>query len=358
VATPRVLITGGAGFIGCAVTRLLLDQGHEVTVADVLHPQVHPRRERPTRLDTRASLVPFDVTDAAAWDALVGLERPDLVVHLAAETGTGQSLREATRHGSVNVVGTTQMLDAFSRAGRIPAHLVVASSRAVYGEGEWKSATGRYSPTVRTHADLAAGRWDPAGPNGEVGRPVPSRADRTRPEPTNIYAATKLAQEHVVRAWGAALGAAVTVLRFQNVYGPGQSLDNPYTGVLSLFARLAATGQVIDVFEDGEILRDFVYIDDVAEAVVLAADKAPSSGYRICDIGWGTPTTILAAARTLAEAAEAPAPEVSGRFRDGDVRAASCDITAARQEFGYGPRTPVADGLANLLQWVRREVAP
>jgi dTDP-L-rhamnose 4-epimerase len=352
-----VLITGGAGFIGCAVARELCERGYPVTVADVLHPQVHPRPERPARLDERATLIPFDVTDAAAWDALVGLERPDLVVHLAAETGTGQSLREATRHAEVNVVGTTQLLDAFSRAGRVPSHLVLSSSRAVYGEGEWESAAGRYSPSVRRHADLEAGRWDPPGPGGEAGRPVASRADRTRPEPTNVYAATKLAQEHLVRAWGAALGAAVSVLRFQNVYGVGQSLQNPYTGVLSLFARLAATGEPIDVYEDGEIVRDFVYVDDVAASVVLACEAPPSSGHRVVDIGSGEPTTILAVARTLAEAAGAPPPAVSGRFRDGDVRAASCDIAAAAAELGYAPATPVDVGLGRLLDWVRAEVA-
>ena len=266
MAPERVLVTGGAGFIGSRLVSRMCQEGIEVLVVDVLHPQVH-QKGRPSSLPEAVELVPLDVTHGPAWDALFQLFKPDAVVHLAAETGTGQSLLEATRHGSVNVVGTTQLLDAMARSGHIPAHLVLASSRAVYGEGEWEADGDRFYPAPRTHAELEAGRWDPRSPTGGAVRSIPSVAGSTRTEPINIYGATKLAQEHIMKAWGAALGSSVSILRLQNVYGVGQSLTNPYTGVLSLFAQMALSGQTLPVYEDGAIVRDFVYVDDVVAAL-------------------------------------------------------------------------------------------
>src|SRR6202035_1602154 len=182
--------------------------------------------------------------------------------------------------------------------------------------------------------DLAASVWDPPSPSGAIGRPISSEAGVTRPEPTSVYAATKLAQEHACRAWTSAYGCALTVLRLQNVYGVGQSLINPYTGVLSLFARLSLDGKACEIFEDGNIVRDFVYIDDVVEALGMAIDDPPEQS-RVLDIGSGEPTTILAVATTLAEMTGAPSPVVSGAFRDGDVRAASCRVDAARTSLGF-----------------------
>ena len=207
-----------------------------------------------------------------------------MVIHLAAETGTGQSLRAATSHGSVNVVGTTQMLDVMSRNEHVPEHILLASSRAVYGEGAWTAQGNPYYPASRTHQNLSRGVWDPPSPDGEAGTPLPSRADWTRTEPTNMYAATKLAQEHILKAWGAAMECPISVLRLQNVYGVGQSLDNPYTGVLSTFAKQALAGSSLNVYEDGNIVRDFVYVDDVADAMLLshrpAAGHQPDTGHR------------------------------------------------------------------------------
>jgi dTDP-L-rhamnose 4-epimerase len=312
-----ILVTGGAGFIGCRLARSLLDQGHAVTVVDVLHPQVHSAPGRPADLPAEAELLTADVTSATCWDGVLKVVSPDVVVNLAAETGTGQSLTEATRHGSVNVVGTTQMLDALFRAGSVPAHLLLASSRAVYGEGRWAADDGStFYPGVRTHDQLARAQWDPRSPTGEPARPLPSRAGATEPRPANVYAATKLAQEHVMAAWAAAMGSALSVLRLQNVYGPGQSLTNSYTGVMTLFARQALAGDTIDVYEDGNIVRDFVYVDDVVAAFVSAV-ASPPAGRRTVDIGSGTAATIADAATIIAKIAGAPAPEISGRFRDG-----------------------------------------
>jgi dTDP-L-rhamnose 4-epimerase len=345
-----VLVTGGAGFIGSALSHRLVKAGYEVAVMDVLHPQVHGAG-RGIDLPPAVRLFPGDVTHAPDWDAVLRLFRPAQIVHLAAETGTAQSLSEATRHGSVNVVGTTQLVDGLSRSGIVPEQLVLASSRAIYGEGAWRSGTHTFYPRPRSHAQLADGRWDPRGPSGEAAVPVASCASRTEPRPTNIYAATKLAQEHTLAAWTSAHDTKLSVLRLQNVYGPGQSLTNSYTGIVALFARLARARSALEVYEDGRIVRDFVYIDDVVDAL-FAALQSPATEPRCLDIGSGVPTTIHELAQQVAGICGAPEPVIVAKFRDGDVRAASCDIEPAKTELDWRPNWLLEDGLRALLQWI------
>lgn len=348
--SQSVLITGGAGFIGSALTRRLTTAGYDVTVMDVLHPQVHGERAA-IELPSSVRLLTCDVTHAPDWDAVLRVLRPSQIVHLAAETGTGQSLSEATRHGSVNVVGTTQLLDALNRAGHVPAQFVLASSRAVYGEGAWQAGTQVFYPPPRSHAQLQAGMWDPEGSGGVRPIPLPSRAGETETRPTNIYAATKLAQEHIVAAWAAANDTNLSVLRLQNVYGPGQSLANSYTGIVALFSQLALQKRPLEVYEDGQIVRDFVFIDDVVDAL-FAAIECPAADSRCLDIGSGVATTIHELACTLATMCGAPEPIVVGRFRDGDVRAARCDIEPAKGELDWQPAWALDDGLRALLDWI------
>jgi dTDP-L-rhamnose 4-epimerase len=348
--STSVIITGGAGFIGSALTRRLVEAGYEVAVMDVFHPQVHGAVAA-IDLPPSVRLFTGDVTHAPDWDAVLRLFRPSQIVHLAAETGTAQSLSEATRHGSVNVVGTTQLLDAMSRSAHVPDQLVLASSRAVYGEGAWQYGSQVFYPRPRRHAQLLDGNWDPRGPDGEPAVPLPSCAGRTEPRPINVYAATKLAQEHILAAWTAAHDTHLSVLRLQNVYGPGQSLTNSYTGIVALFARLAREQRPLEVYEDGRILRDFVYIDDVVEAL-FAAVAAPAAQPRCLDIGSGVPTTIHELAREIAAICGAPEPTVVPKFRDGDVRAARCDIEAATNELGWQPKWALEDGLRSLLGWI------
>ena len=351
VDMPRsVLITGGAGFIGSALARRLVAADYEVAVMDILHPQVHGDRATIT-LPPSVRLFTGDVTHAPDFDAVLRLFRPAQIVHLAAETGTAQSLSEATRHGSVNVVGTTQLLDALSRAAHVPDQLVLASSRAVYGEGAWQCGSQVFYPQPRSHAQLLAGHWDPYGPAGDPAVPLPSCADRTEPRPTNIYAATKLAQEHILGAWAAAHDTHLSVLRLQNVFGPGQSLTNSYTGIVALFARLARQQRALEVYEDGRIVRDFVYIDDVVEAL-FAAIEHPATGSRCLDIGSGSATTIHELAIKIATICHAPEPIVVAKFRDGDVRAAACDIEPAKDELCWRPKWALKDGLQALLDWI------
>jgi dTDP-L-rhamnose 4-epimerase len=348
--STSVLITGGAGFIGSALSHRLVNAGYDVAVMDVLLPQVHGGR-RAIDLPSSVRLFTGDVTHAPDWDAVLRLCRPSQIVHLAAETGTAQSLSQATRHGSVNVVGTTQLLDALSRSGLVPDQLVVASSRAVYGEGAWQSGTQTFYPRPRSHAQLAAGIWDPQGPTGEPAVPLPSCAGRTEPRPTNIYGATKLAQEHMLAAWTAAHDASLSVLRLQNAYGPGQSLTNPYTGVVPFFARLSREQRPSEVYEDGRIVRDLVYIDDVVDAVFATVEK-PATEPRCLDIGSGIGTTIHELARKIAASFNAPEPIVVPKFRDGDIRAASCNIEPAKNELHWSPKWALEDGLHALLEWI------
>jgi len=343
-----VLVTGGAGFIGSALSQKLAARAERWVVLDNLHPQVHPTRERPADLADAAELVIGDVTSAADWDALLADVKPDTVVHLAAETGTAQSLHEATRHAEVNVVGTTSMLDALGRADHVPAHFVLSSSRAVYGEGEWRSTEGTvYSPGQRSHAQFERGEWDFAGST-----PLPSEASRTWPAPTSVYGATKLAQEHIISAWAGSHDAALTILRFQNVYGPGQSLINSYTGIVSLFSQWAAAGKSIPVYEDGRITRDFVYIADVAASLASVVDAAPLAPVSRFDVGSGVGTTILELAAHIAEYHGAPEPHVTGAYRDGDVRHAECDISRSLQHLDWKPEWSVARGVASLQEWI------
>jgi dTDP-L-rhamnose 4-epimerase len=355
--STSVLITGGAGFIGCALARRLVSAGYEVAVMDALHPQVHNGLGRPPDLPASVPLLTGDVTHSPDWEAVLRLVRPAQVVHLAAETGTGQSLFEATRHGSTNVVGTTQLLDALTRAGLVPHQIVLASSRAVYGEGAWRSGELVFYPSQRTHAHLVAGLWDPVGPDGGTAVPLPSSSSRTEARPTNIYAATKLAQEHMLRAWAVARGSALSILRLQNVYGPGQSLTNPYTGIVSLFGRLAQARQPLEVYEDGRIVRDFVFIDDAVEALAAVVER-PALQPRLLDIGSGVATTIHDLACQIAALCGAPKPIVVPKFRDGDVRAAGCEIDRAVVELSWQPEWPLDRGLPALLQWIAGRTKP
>ncbi len=345
------LVTGGAGFIGTAVSGILDAGLGEVVVVDVLHPQVHPTRSRPPELDPRAKLIVADVSEARTWEEVLRAHRPTRILHLAAETGTGQSLTEASRHAVANVVGLTRMLDALAVTRLLPEHVVLTSSRAVYGEGEWEREDGtRFYPGQRDQQMLARGQWDFPGARG-----LAFEARRTTPQPTSVYGATKLAQEQILRAWTESFGVKASVLRLQNVYGPGQSLTNPYTGVVTLFARLAREGKPIPLYEDGEMLRDFVYIDDVARAILLAFQRPPA-GPRTLDIGSGTPITIRRAAEIIARTYGAPPPAVTGKYRLGDVRHASCQIDQAQAELGYAPRVAPEDGLVRLCEWVNARV--
>lgn len=344
--SPTCLVTGGAGFIGCAISDGLVEKFGHVIAMDNLHPQVHKTGERPTALNQAVELIKADVTDASAWDQLLSTWKPDVVVHLAAETGTGQSLTEGSRHALVNVVGTTQMLDALARHSIAPQKIILSSSRAVYGEGAWHAATGEeHYPGQRSSAMLTSGTWDFPGLTS-----LPFAAHKTQTRPTSIYGATKLAQEHILTSWAQSFGVPVNIVRLQNVYGPGQSLTNPYTGIVSLFARMAKAGKSIPLYEDGAMRRDFVFISDVVAAILAATEPAVSGA--LADIGTGASTSIADLASIIANIYSAPEPHVTGQYRNGDVRHAACTIDAAREQLSWAPKVGIEAGIRQLCTWI------
>lgn len=325
----------------------LVSHFDRVVAFDNLHPQVHADKTRPAALAQQAELVVGDVTDPLAWDALLSQIKPQVIVHLAAETGTGQSLLEASRHSRTNVVGTTEMTDALARHGILPERIVLASSRAVYGEGRWTDTDGKpVYPGMRTHAMLTAGQWEFTGL-----KPSAQFAPEVIPAPANVYAATKLAQENLLASWCGSMGVDFVKYRLQNVYGVGQSLTNPYTGIVSMFARWAAAGQTIPVYEDGNIIRDFVYIDDVANALMegILHGKTNPHAY---DVGTGEATSILSLARTIATHYHAPQPEITGQFREGDIRAGWADISLTQSALGWKPAVSLPGGIERLCNWI------
>ncbi|WP_426700830.1 NAD-dependent epimerase/dehydratase family protein [Rhodanobacter sp. Col0626] len=348
------LVTGGAGFIGCSISEQLATHYEQVIAIDNLHPQVHVSGKRPDALHQAVLLVVGDVTSADMWDDVLTKYAPSTVIHLAAETGTGQSLTEGSRHAMVNVVGTARMLDALAERKILPSRMVLSSSRAVYGEGAWQDQNGALTyPGQRSAPMLERGEWDFPGLQSN-----PFSAQATQARPTSIYGATKLAQENILSSWAQAFDVSLNILRLQNVYGPGQSLTNPYTGIVSLFARLAKAGRSIPLYEDGLMRRDFVFITDVASAIVAAA----TSNRRniLVDIGSGRSLSIAGLAHIIADIYGAPEPHVTGQYRNGDVRHAACNIEASQATLDWIPRITAEEGIRKLCNWIdeRPETLP
>jgi len=342
------LVTGGAGFIGCSIAPYLVERYRTVICLDSLHSQVHSLRSRPSALHPRVQFIHGDTTDRDLWGDLLAQVTPDVVIHLAAETGTGQSLTESERHAHANVVGTACMLDSFVKRSRFPRTILLASSRAVYGEGQWQDETEVVYPGQRSRLQLERGNWDFPGLKALV-----SEAGRTEPRPISAYGATKLTQEHLIGLWARSFGVDAIILRLQNVFGPGQSLSNRYTGIVSLFSQLAKDRKSIPVYEDGNIVRDFVYIADVAAAfgAALEVSTTPRTT-NVYDIGSGRPRTILEVANWLATHYGAPMPVVNGDFRHGDVRHAWCDISRSAEELHWTPEWSLERGLSEFCAWI------
>jgi dTDP-L-rhamnose 4-epimerase len=351
----QVLITGGAGFIGSYVADELLERGCRVRVLDALLPQVHgPERRRPDYLAPGVELVVGDVRDReAVRRALVGV---DAVFHLAAAVGVGQSMYEVEHYTSVNNQGTAVLLEALIE--RPVERLVVASSMSVYGEGLCRTQDGRVVPaSERTRAQLQAADWELKGPGGERLTPVPTTEAKV-PSLSSVYALSKFDQERLCLMVGRAYGIPTVALRFFNVYGPRQALSNPYTGVLAIFASRMLNDRAPLIFEDGLQQRDFVNVHDVARACLLALESEAASG-GVFNIGSGRAITVREVAAALAEVLGKPGlrPELTGKYRVGDIRHCFADISLAREVLGYAPEVPFYEGLAELAGWLRGQVA-
>lgn len=357
MSDQHILITGGAGFIGSRLAKALAaaDRSARIWVLDNLHPQVHGPDAPTPDLGPQVTFLKGDVADGAVVQAAVQASQPATVYHLAAETGTGQSYDEPARYCNVNVMGTTHLIEAMRKVGTV-RRVILSASRAVYGEGAYLDQNGRVCAGLpREAAALAQGRFDVPLPPGFVGpgKPAPSGFGLP-PAPASVYASTKLMQEYLLTQAGEGAGWDATILRFQNVYGDGQSLRNPYTGVLSIFAQQLLEGKELAIFEDGDIARDFVYVDDVVDALVRAGQRQLPHG-TVLDIGMGEAVTILEVARSLMKALGRPQDvyRVTGAFRVGDIRHACADIAVARQLLEWQPKVGVDEGLARLARWAQ-----
>jgi dTDP-L-rhamnose 4-epimerase len=352
--SDTILITGGAGFIGSHVGRRLCEDGHRVRALDSLVAQVHGTSERPAYLPDEVELVVGDVRDREVVDR--ALQGVDAVVHFAARVGVGQSMYEISEYSSVNTVGTAVLLEALM--DRPVRKLLVASSMSVYGEGLYRDATGSIVEAIeRERPQLEAGRWEPVGAGGEVLEPLPTHEGK-RPSLSSIYALNKYDQERQCLLFGDAYGVPTTALRFFNAYGPDQALSNPYTGVLAIFAGRLLNGRPPLIYEDGLQRRDFVSVHDVARACALALEQPEADG-RVLNVGSGQSVTVEDVATRLAAVVgrEDLEPEITGKYRAGDIRHCYADIGLARATIGYEPQVTLEQGMAELAEWLEGQTA-
>lgn len=349
----RVLITGGAGFIGAHLAAELLETGCAVRVLDNLDPQVHPERRRPRYLSSEAEFVFGDVRSI---DMVRGaLRGVDAVCHLAAAVGVGQSMYEIERYTAVNDLGTAVLLEAMIDSD--VRCLLVASSMSIYGEGLACGPGGICDPPPRSLDQLKAGRWDPETDDGVPLEPLPT-PETKMPALGSIYALNKYNQERMCLIFGRAYGIKVVATRFFNVYGPNQALSNPYTGVLAIFAARILNRKPPLVFEDGMQRRDFVHVRDIARACRLALETPAAAG-QVVNIGSGQSRSVLEVAALLAAATghRGVRPLCTGKYRIGDIRHCFADISLAHRLLGFEPQVAFNDGLEELADWLSTQVA-
>jgi dTDP-L-rhamnose 4-epimerase len=360
--TTTVLVTGGAGFIGSKLSASLVHQGVRVRILDNLNSQIHGML--PTGLDwLTAGGVEFvrgSVTDRRDWEA--ALEGVTAVAHLAAETGTGQSMYEIARYNETNSQGTALMFDVLAaQPKRTVQRVVLASSRSVYGEGTYRCIhcdLDHIYPRARLVARLSAQYWEPQCQSCRGNLTAVATSETDLVQPASIYAATKYAQEDLVRIGCESLGIGYAVFRLQNVYGGGQSLQNPYTGILSVFSTRIRRGTFLPLFEDGMESRDFVHVNDVVQALTLGLLTDPAIN-TVLNVGSGQPTSIYDVAVKLTEAfGQVPNLRVTGEFRIGDIRHNYADVSAIRSKLGFAPRIRLEEGLAEFAEWVRGQPLP
>jgi dTDP-L-rhamnose 4-epimerase len=350
----KILVTGGAGFIGSHLVDALVGEGHDVRVLDSLEPQVHGKTGAwPTYLTREVERIHADIRDARA---LAGaLEGVDVVYHQAAAVGVGQSMYEIERYVSANTLGAAVLLDEIvSRRDRIQ-RMIVASSMSIYGEGAYVGEDGQpVSPRLRPTQALERREWELRDEQGRLLRPIPTPESKPL-APTSVYAVTKRDHEELFCAVGAAYGVPTVALRYFNVYGSRQALSNPYTGVAAIFNARLLNGKAPLVTEDGEQTRDFVHVSDIVQANLLAL-RCPADEGRVFNVGTGRPITIRRVGELLAEhLGIGIAPEITGRFRAGDIRHCYADIGRAQAELGYEPKVPFERGIAELLEWVQTQ---
>lgn len=355
----NVLVTGGAGFIGSNITLKLLDKGYQVTVLDSLSKQIHGLQPSSTsplyrKIKDKVKFIKGDVCCRDDWEK--ALDNIDYVIHLAAETGTGQSMYEIKKYVDTNIGGTALLLDILTNTHHHVKRVVVAESRAIYGEGKYRCPLcGDVYPLERKDEDMAKGDFECKCP--KCGRSVNlvATTEDSAIHPSSVYGIAKQVQGQLVHLVCKAIGVESVSFRYQNVYGPGQSLSNPYTGILSIFSTQIKNHHGLNIFEDGKETRDFVYIDDVADATILGMEVPEANGH-VFNIGTGTAIDVLTVAQTLCDKYKIHVPiKISGNYRLGDIRHNFADISLARKILGFKPKWSFSDGISEFAKWVNEQ---
>ncbi|MEJ5312533.1 MAG: NAD-dependent epimerase/dehydratase family protein [Anaerolineae bacterium] len=353
----QVLVTGGAGFIGSRLVSALVSKGYTVKVLDALVEQVHGAKCRDDiNLPKQVQFIHADVRDIESWR--LALQDCDVVYHLAAEVGVGQSMYNIVRYVSANTLGTANLLELLANGEYTLKKLIIASSMSIYGEGAYRCIhCGPVEVALRPIAQLQRAQWEPLCPHCEaVLEPVPTSESKPL-RPTSVYAISKRDQEELCLTIGRAYNIPVVALRFFNTYGSGQALSNPYTGVAAIFASRLLNQKPPLIFEDGEQQRDFVHVSDIVQGLVLALEKE-TANYEVFNIGSGIPITIKQVAQALITAIGVDTqPEIVYKFREGDIRHCVADISKAQKLLGFQPMVQFADGIKELVAWVMQQTA-
>jgi dTDP-L-rhamnose 4-epimerase len=354
----NILITGGAGFIGSRLARELLRRGHEITILDNFSPQIHGDNAKlPPDLHAHVRLCTGDVRDKDLCQA--ALRNQDVLVHLAAETGTGQSMYDVRHYSDVNIGATATLMELLLKGNHTVRSLVVASSRSIYGEGAANCRVhGLVYPKTRSVNTMKRGEFEPECPvcNG-LTTMAPTTEDAPL-HPSSLYGLTKQVQEQMVLMYAGILGINGFALRYQNVYGPGQSLHNPYTGILAIFSNLARANDPINIFEDGQESRDFVYIDDVVEATTRCVE-APRMPPIALNVGTGRAITVNQVAESITKYFDSRSKvNITGAFREGDIRHNCADGTRVREILNFSATRRFEDGIAEFLSWASQQEHP
>ena len=355
--SKKILISGGAGFIGSNIAIKLLQMGFEITILDSLSPQIHgkdPYNESftfKTILSSNAHFIKGSVTSREDWKT--ALNGQDMVIHLAAETGTGQSMYQIEKYNEVNVIGTAILLDILTNEPHKVRKIIVASSRAIYGEGKYNCTIhGHVYPEARVENDLTKKDFECKCPICSGPVTLMPTDEQSLYKPTSIYGLSKQTQEQMVHIAGKALNIPSIAFRYQNVYGPGQSLSNPYTGILSIFSTQLKNNNPINIFEDGKESRDFVFIDDVVNGTI-AGLLSSDGDYKILNIGSGEATDVLTVAKLLKNQYKSNADiTITGNFRVGDIRHNYADLTLVKKHLNFVPQYSFSQGLSLFCQWV------
>jgi len=353
----NILITGGAGFIGSNLTKKLVSKGYNITILDNLSKQIHGENQDSELYQSIKDISTFilgDVCNKFDWNK--ALQGQDAVIHLAAETGTGQSMYEITRYNDVNILGTSHLLNILANESHSIQKMVIASSRSIYGEGKYLcEKDGIVYPNERNDADMSNGLFEPICNNCKEELSLVSTDENSKIHPSSIYGITKQQQEQMILLMGKSLDIPAVALRYQNVYGPGQSLSNPYTGILSIFSTRILNGNDIDIYEDGEESRDFVFINDVVDATVLALEKEDAN-HQIFNVGSGVATTVSQVANSLKEFYNSNVNiSISGKFRLGDIRHNYADLSKIKAAIGFSPKFDFNSGISEFVKWVKTQ---